>query len=163
MLLDSAPFQANLHRNELAKYWSDMVEPESWEYCRVRYNRSNQAMVYFSKKSSTTRMAVYRVHSHVLAWCGLQKKDGAARYVTKYATKAEQKRIPEDYKNMGRFWGAPHHLSIKKLIKTWVYIDDDGAIELALKMRPDMASWTYLPKIVLGNTDDILTMLSDSV
>jgi len=36
----------------------------------------------------------------------LRTADGAARYVTKYATKTRQKSVPEDYRSVGRFWGA---------------------------------------------------------
>lgn len=33
-------------------------------------------------------------------------KHAAAAYATSYAAKAEQKKVPESYRNVGRFWGA---------------------------------------------------------
>lgn len=36
----------------------------------------------------------------------LRVKHAASAYATSYAAKAEQKRAPNDYKNVGRFWGA---------------------------------------------------------
>jgi len=35
----------------------------------------------------------------------LRSKDGGARYAAKYAYKMEQKTVPSDYRNVGRFWG----------------------------------------------------------
>lgn len=35
----------------------------------------------------------------------LRRVDGAARYAAKYAAKVEQKIVPENYQNCGRFWG----------------------------------------------------------
>lgn len=36
----------------------------------------------------------------------LRCKDGAARYASQYAGKMEQKQVPKDYENVGRFWGV---------------------------------------------------------
>lgn len=35
----------------------------------------------------------------------LRSLEGGARYAVKYATKMRQKAVPEDYRNVGRFWG----------------------------------------------------------
>jgi hypothetical protein len=35
----------------------------------------------------------------------LRKKDGAVRYALKYASKMRQKRVPDDFINVGRMWG----------------------------------------------------------
>ena len=35
----------------------------------------------------------------------LRNSEGAASYASKYATKCEQKEVPVDYQNVGRFWG----------------------------------------------------------
>ena len=40
----------------------------------------------------------------------LREVDGAARYATKYATKAEQKAVPTGYENVGRFWGMSRNI-----------------------------------------------------
>jgi hypothetical protein len=38
-----------------------------------------------------------------LEW--IRKPHAISSYVTKYATKSDQKEVPEDYQNVGRFWG----------------------------------------------------------
>lgn len=48
---------------------------------------------------------VWAVHKHVKNWEKIRKTDGAMRYALKYATKAEQKLVPPQFGNVGRFWG----------------------------------------------------------
>lgn len=36
----------------------------------------------------------------------IRKSDGAARYTAKYASKQYQKVVPDDYRDVGRFWGC---------------------------------------------------------
>lgn len=36
----------------------------------------------------------------------IRERDGAAKYVTKYALKTEQKKVPDGFVDVGRFWGA---------------------------------------------------------
>lgn len=45
------------------------------------------------------------VHTHLKVWQEFYKEDGAMRYCLKYATKQEQKIVPENFKDVGRFWG----------------------------------------------------------
>lgn len=40
------------------------------------------------------------------AWEVLEKRDGCARYIAKEAYKTFQKVVPEDFRNVGRFWGC---------------------------------------------------------
>lgn len=49
---------------------------------------------------------VWSVHKHVKNWEKVRKSDGAMRYALKYATKAEQKLVPAQFGNVGRFWGV---------------------------------------------------------
>jgi len=64
----------------------------------------------------------------------IRKPDGAARYCLKYAFKCHQKQVPDEYTNVGRFWGhsnrvAPRalvtcdadDLSVRALLKGWQY------------------------------------------
>jgi len=52
------------------------------------------------------RDKVGRVHSHPKTWEAIYKPNGAVRYMLKYATKTEQKLVPVEFGNCGRFWGA---------------------------------------------------------
>jgi hypothetical protein len=48
---------------------------------------------------------VIAVHRHKKTWDTLKKVDGATRYILKYAAKANQKLVPVQFGNCGRFWG----------------------------------------------------------
>jgi len=47
-----------------------------------------------------------RFNSHQKVWEMFYKEDGATRYCLKYATKSEQKLVPPQFENVGRFWGV---------------------------------------------------------
>lgn len=51
---------------------------------------------------------------------------GAKSYVRKYINKSEQKEVPEDYKNVGRFWGHSDTEYNKEIIE----IDQDEATNI---------------------------------
>ena len=63
---------------------------------------------------------------HLLAGTRVEKlrhPEGAGRYASKYASKPHQKKIPEGYKNVGRWWGnsrdvTPKPLEVKE-IDSW--------------------------------------------
>jgi len=75
-----------------------------------------------------------RDEKHILAGTRvefLRSKDGAARYVSKYAYKTWQKSVPEDYRNVGRFWG--HSVDVKPKPKGKFDVTCDGEIESLLR------------------------------
>jgi hypothetical protein len=45
----------------------------------------------------------------------IRKKDGARFYCVKYASKMNQKRVPEAYQNVGRLWGASRNVKPEPL------------------------------------------------
>jgi hypothetical protein len=66
----------------------------------------------------------------------IRKPDGAARYCLKYAYKCEQKAVPEQYRNVGRFWGCSRDVTPEK----------PRVIELSeLEIRGILADWDYCP------------------
>lgn len=69
-----------------------------------------------------------KVHSHKKAWELFYKENGATRYCLKYATKAEQKLVPPDYPNVGRFWGASDGVHPKPIAEMVIgeTMDDPG-------------------------------------
>lgn len=69
----------------------------------------------------------------------VREEDGARRYAVKYAMKMEQKRVPAEYRNVGRFWGnskgvkpesmvvvdglTMHKDGVMKAFESWEYVD----------------------------------------
>jgi hypothetical protein len=51
----------------------------------------------------------------------------ASAYATKYATKQEQKDVPQEYQNVGRFWGC-----WGKSRPVWNYVSRSGSDQVAI-------------------------------
>jgi hypothetical protein len=47
-----------------------------------------------------------KVTRHPKSWETIHEPDGARRYMLKYALKPHQKIVPDQYQNVGRFWGC---------------------------------------------------------
>lgn len=70
----------------------------------------------------------------------LRSADGARHYVVKYASKPEQKVVPEQFENVGRFWGCSRDIppaplgtlrkpeiteqQVRELLAGWKYLDN---------------------------------------
>jgi len=66
----------------------------------------------------------------------LRSADGGARYAVKYAQKMRQKHVPENYQNVGRFWG--HTRAVKPTpLETHRATEDD--------VRGMLEGWKYEP------------------
>lgn len=88
-------------RSKFAAMWADIVEPQNWCYEAIKW-ADGQATYH---GQNYTNEACKSVHIHKTAWEAIRTDDGARRYVVKYATKLQQKIVPRDYRNVGRFWG----------------------------------------------------------
>ena len=94
----------------------------------------------------------------------LRSTDGAARYAAKYASKIEQKRVPVEYVNVGRFWGASRGVVAEpvKSIDVWGMKPEELATML------EWAGWEYgdalrkRPLSVLFNAGKILLENEDN-
>jgi len=66
----------------------------------------------------------------------IRKPDGAARYCLKYAYKTEQKCVPSEYRDVGRFWGCSRDVKPKepKMVSM-----DEGSV------RGVLVDWAYCP------------------
>jgi hypothetical protein len=94
----------------------------------------------------------------------------ASAYATKYATKQEQKDVPPEYQNVGRFWGC-----WGKSRPVWNYISRSGSDQLAIAHRAivafrsrfqgaeALASWAkraYASCIMWGGSCDLDSLLA---
>lgn len=65
----------------------------------------------------------------------VKKPHALSYYGTKYATKSHQKEVPEDYQNVGRFWG--YWGDAKPMVKVSVY----RGLNPAMTLRALLISW----------------------
>lgn len=158
-LLDFGQEEIDKYHKQIAFFWSNTVVTNNWQYSSLRWDKKKRKLVQRGKQSLFARQAVEMVNAYDDQWAVLRSKDGGARYAMKYAMKKEQKIVPKNFSDMGRFWSTPQHLSLKNLVKTWTYTDEAGVDRMVELMGRDFTNWQYLPKIVIGNTDEICKML----
>ena len=93
---------------------------------------------------------VLRVNTHPKAWQAIVSEDGARRYVAKYALKTYQKDVPEEYQDVGRFYG--YSRGVRNTIREIDHFDVSAeTIRQVLRQEGHkVADWDYLPKILFG-------------
>jgi len=89
----------------------------------------------------------------------IRKQDGARRYAVKYAAKMRQKTVPDEYTDVGRFWGMSKHVAPPVLY--WTECDD-------LSIRAMLSDWRFPPsadrpvyRVLFGATNHIVNRLPD--
>lgn len=100
-ILLTLPAPGRNDRIKIAAMWADIVESQDWPYSSLKATRGKLKF----DGSLRTNSAVRSVHEHPLQLSAIRRKDGAKRYMVKYATKLTQKIVPKNYRNVGRFWG----------------------------------------------------------
>lgn len=94
----------------------------------------------------STQDAVFRQHRRVETWAKIKKADGALRYALKYAAKQYQKKVPKDYRDVGRFWATSRDVAPPRGIE--VPMKDYEVRSLLKMIGRDFDKWEVLPKII---------------
>jgi hypothetical protein len=133
-------------RHWLADLWARISnDGHNWPYSSVRFYRGKIRRHH----SLTTMGAVRYEHCKPEVWEEIRAKNGAARYVIKYATKPRQKKIPLNYQDVGRWWGASRSVTLGDYE---VVTGSEGQIREYLTLRGrDMGGYDLLPKYIMVN------------
>lgn len=123
--------------------WSTQVTDQLRNYAAIWW--ANQVLKN-GPDSEVQKMV--RVHSHPTAWEAIRNEQGASRYVMKYATKPEQKIVPPEFSDVGRFWGASRE--VKNNIPDGIDIDTDQQeiSEYFERTGHRAAKWEVIPKYI---------------
>lgn len=102
---------------------------------------------------------IHKVHRHKDTWQEVREQDGAKRYALKYALKTYQKTVPEQYQDVGRFWGNSR--DVKPTGGIEIDITEDELREWIERHNPDVNERlpVILPKYIFrGNrqTEDVI-------
>jgi len=140
--VSTLPGPSRSGRELLASIWAGIVESQNLPYTAIErpYGPSNAFAGLF------TRDSVFRQHKRAKVWEGLRSLDGAARYATKYALKTHQKRIPEEYRDVGRPWAASR--GVRLPVGDEIAATDKEIRELLYYFGRNMDSFEVLPKII---------------
>lgn len=80
-------------------------------------------------------------------WQDARSPSGLSHYAVKYATKTQQKSVPPQYANVGRFWGASRDLVH---YVNHIFVGERGAIPLEIGVILKERKLRGLPKYVFG-------------
>lgn len=114
-------------RFEMAVAWARIAESDTW-----------------------MRVKMVQVHAHPKSWEDIRQAEGARRYVAKYALKTYQKRVPKEYQNVGRFWGASRDVKASIPEPVAVEMDEANLRQLLASLDHRCANWEILPELIFG-------------
>ena len=89
------------------------------------------------------RMAKVNMHESVFEI--IRDPDGAKKYVTKYAAKQAQKRVPKTYQDVGRFWGCSTNVIPDGLV---VDVSEDDLERWLVEHGHPARRWDLVPKYI---------------
>lgn len=141
VLMDHVPNLVD--RFYLAEYWANGVCIE-WP---------TDLGISFTEQVET-RNKMFQVHWHKKCWEILRSRDGAARYVTKYATKLSQKDVPAHFTDVGRFWGASREVSLGDPQFKVDVTEEELRAWLKDTMGRDLSHFDVLPKYIYLFNDE---------
>jgi len=119
-------------------------------------------------------MKMAKFNTHARTWELIRDPHGARNYVTKYASKERQKKVPKAYQSVGRFWGSTRALRPEGLvfditeddIEQWLVDNGHPASEYHLVprylwgVRPQKTS---VPEPIDGSVDRDILSISDEL
>lgn len=146
-LITSLTSPSRIERELFASIWSKVSEPYNLAYSAVNLPSKSETAVYWQY----TQENVEKQHRRARNWEALRSKEGAARYAVKYATKSRQKVVPQNYRNVGRFWG---HSKDVKLPDPGYAPTNEKEVRYALQLLGrDFNEFDMLPRYIFVETN----------
>lgn len=118
----------------LATWWMDRQINSEWMF---DHNFPDDIVLGEAAK-------LFKFNVRYEVWSTIRKPDGWRRYVMKYACKTNQKDVPEDFQNVGRFWGCDQET--RPRTDLIVDITEDEARDWLRGKGHKAAEWGVLPK-----------------
>lgn len=136
------PAPQSCDRELMATIWSHIAEQGNWAYTELAYP--------YEKKDAgfgmNTRDSVFRQHRRKNVWEKIRKPDGAMRYCLMYAKKHYQKIVPENFRDVGRFWYVSSGVTIPS---PEIYSSNEKEVrELLPWLGRRFENWPVLPKTI---------------
>lgn len=144
-LISTLPPPSPCERELVAELWSNIAEAGNWPYTAIETPYRKRDAFF----GMWTRDSVFRQHRRVETWEGIRREDGAIRYALKYASKMYQKRVPRDYRDVGRFWATSRDVAPPK--GTEIPLNETELREVLKASGRDFDKWEVLPKFIFIN------------
>lgn len=121
----------------MAEFWVKVQGLGDWPYVRLKDHK------LFHVKQSALKVA-----NHPSTWQQLRSPEGAAKYITAYASKPRQKQVPKEFQDVGRFWGNSPDLALG-MPEAIIDTDEEELRDWLCRIGHPVADWEILPKVVL--------------
>lgn len=135
-------------RGETAIKWTERVTDHQ-EFRKLYEDIDTDGVVTVDMDKAWLEVAkVLKVHMHPKTWEMAKSEDGLSRYAVKYATKTEQKEVPDEYSNVGRFWGTSQDLKVTP--ESMTEITEDLLRKALQQMDHSAGNYEYIPKYLVN-------------
>ena len=120
----------------------------------IGLGEDNQGEYYDFKTMDyrSMREQVFYVNIRPKHWEDKRSEEGMVRYVVKYATKPEQKEVPECYRDVGRFYGTSRGVRPSQAVKVEWNLTEDEVRDVLRQGKYKCSDWEYLPKYAFSRT-----------
>lgn len=134
-------------RIDLAECWTGRVTRANWFMDEmIMAAITCKQCEYKTIRTEVTK--VFSVALHESTWEIIRSSDGAKKYVTKYAQKPEQKEVPEQFQDVGRFWGCSQTVKLGGGVKKEVKEDD--LLAWLKEQEHPAGQYELVPKFLYG-------------
>lgn len=124
-------------RASFALSWSMRIAKSAWFQTQVKDEDFHREV-----------MKVVSVNLHEEAWQLIRDENGARNYVMKYASKLSQKKVPEHYENVGRFWGISRD-ALPAAVE-YVEVTERQVREWLEQVGHPAKDWHLIPRFLWG-------------
>jgi len=132
-----------LERSIFAGIWQKICTPHFWPYSQLEIVESR----YEFRQVLETGQAVFLQHIKDSHWEKVKKGDSLHHYFAKYSLKIRQKKVPDYYRDVGRFWGASSGVRLPD--GEYFHGSDEHVRQLTGLYGRDMSHMEVLPKVLL--------------
>jgi len=137
------PEPTKTDREIFAYHWARISTPYDWDYSQVDYPYGKKNF----KSILSTNLAVFEQHRHLEHWEKVRKGDSLSHYFAKYTMKIRQKKVPNHYSDVGRFWGASSGVRMPE--GKYFHGNDRTVRDVCAAYGRNLADWEVLPKVIL--------------
>lgn len=134
-------------RVDVAETWVRHMTKSDWFIAQTVIESIDNCTCEYDTMVTHIRRA-YGVAFHRDTWQIVREKDGAKRYVTKYAQKPEQKVVPKEYQDVGRFWGCSTGVKLQGGAE--VETTEENFVDFLLEQEHPTAQFDVIPTYLWG-------------
>lgn len=125
------------HRKAYAKYWTRISKQGYGSYTSIRNKR-----VYWVEQT------IYDHNRHPDVWSNAKSEQGLKHYANMYAQKPYQKRVPNWFADIGRFWGCSPGVRESAEVSSIEPITESEVRSELTAGGNDLGEWDYLPRYI---------------